>query len=87
MKAWGEAGVVLPSRKSVLAEQGRDPLYSPFIQGASYATLWQAGENLPVIFTHFNNQFISALLGEKSLQQAMEDAQQAANREIQAANY
>ncbi|MCD8488758.1 MAG: ABC transporter substrate-binding protein [Desertifilum sp.] len=89
MKAWGEAGIALPSRKSVLAQLGRDrdPLYSPFVKGASYATLWQAGENLPAILTHFNNQFVSALLGQKSLQQAMEDAQQAANREIQAQNY
>lgn len=89
MTAWGEGGVVLPSRKSVLAElkRDRDPLYSPFIQGAEYATIWQSGENLPVIFTHFNNQFISALLGEKSLQASMLEAQNAANREIKAASY
>lgn len=83
MKAWASEGLVLPARKSVLAELGydRNPLYSPFIVGATYATIWQAGENLPTIFTNFNNQFISALLGEQSLLIAMNKAQQTANQE------
>lgn len=89
MKAWAEQGVVLPSRQSVLLELGydRDPLYAPFVAGAAYATIWQANEHLPLILTHFNNQFISALLGEQSLEQAMLQAQIAANKEIAATNY
>lgn len=87
MKAWANEGLVLPTRKSVLAELGYDqnPLYSPFIVGATYATIWQSGENLPTIFTNFNNQFISALLGEESLLVALKTAQKTANKEILAA--
>lgn len=85
MKAWAKEGVALPARQSVLKELGYDqqPLYAPFVAGAEYATIWQAGENLPIIFTNFNNQFISALLGEQTLTQAMQRAQKTANSEIQ----
>lgn len=88
MKAWATQGLALPTRKSVLAELGydRNPLYAPFVQGASYATIWQAGENLPTIRMNFNNQFISALLGEQFLAAAMQKAQETANREIYLAN-
>jgi multiple sugar transport system substrate-binding protein len=89
MKAWAKGGAVLPSRKSVLAELGyvENSLYSPFIKGAAYATIWQAGINLPTIKTHFNNQFLSALLGKQPLLSALQKAQQSANQEIQAADY
>ena len=84
MKAWTSKGFVLPTRKSVAAALGYDknPLYSPFIAGAAYATIWQAGENLPIIVNSFNNQFISAMLGEQTLKSAMSKAQEIANREI-----
>ena len=87
MNAWAKEGLVLPSRKSVLQELGYadNPLYAPFVKGADYATIWQAGETLPTILTHFNNQFISALIGEQSLRDAMRKAQRSANQEIQAA--
>ncbi|HEY9908871.1 MAG TPA: extracellular solute-binding protein, partial [Thermosynechococcaceae cyanobacterium] len=88
MKAWATQGLTLPSRRSVLSELGydRDPLYAPFIKGANYATIWQAGENLPTIRMNFNNQFTSALLGQQSLEQAMKKAQETANREIYLSN-
>ncbi len=88
MKAWAKEGLVLPARKSVLTELGyaNNPLYAPFVNGSAYATIWQAGDNLPTILLHFNNQFISALIGEQSLQNAMLKAQQSANKEIQAAS-
>ncbi len=84
MKAWTSAGFALPTRKSVTAALGYDkhPLYTPFIAGASYATIWQAGENLPIILNNFNNQFVSAMLGEQPLPAAMTKAQQSANQEI-----
>lgn len=84
MKAWATQGLALPARKSVLSALGynQDPLYAPFAKGASYATIWQAGENLPTIRMNFNNQFISALLGEQPLPLAMQKAQDTANREI-----
>jgi multiple sugar transport system substrate-binding protein len=88
MKAWAKEGLVLPARKSVLTELGyaNNSLYAPFVNGSAYATIWQAGDNLPTILLHFNNQFISALIGEQSLQNAMLKAQQSANKEIQAAS-
>ena len=88
MKAWATAGLVLPSRQSVLAALGyeQNSLYAPFIRGTAYATIWQAGENLPAIANQFNNQFLSALLGQP-LAVAMKKAQATANREIQASNY
>jgi multiple sugar transport system substrate-binding protein len=87
IKAWAKEGLALPARKSVLAELGyvNNPLYAPFVKGADYARIWQAGETLPTILTHFNNQFISALIGEQSLRQAMKKAQSSANKEIQSA--
>ncbi|MFE1748163.1 ABC transporter substrate-binding protein [Coleofasciculus sp. H7-2] len=87
MKAWASQGLAIPTRKSVLNElnYSENSLYTPFVEGAKYATIWQSGENLPTILTHFNNQFISALIGEQSLQDAMLKAQNTANREILAA--
>lgn len=87
MKAWTSGGFALPTRKSVAAALGYDkhPLYSPFIAGASYATIWQAGENLPIILNNFNNQFVSAMLGEQPLSAAMTKAQETANKEIRLA--
>ncbi|MBF2019729.1 MAG: ABC transporter substrate-binding protein [Hydrococcus sp. C42_A2020_068] len=89
MQAWAKGGVVLPSRRSILSELGyiENPLYAPFIRGINYATIWQAGINLPTIRTHFNNQFLSALLGQQSLIKALQKAQKDANKEIQAADY
>jgi multiple sugar transport system substrate-binding protein len=86
MKAWAQGGLVLPSRKSVLAELNYDrhPLYAAFIKGSTYGNVWQADENLPIVNTNFNNQFISALLGEQSLHVALQKAQTTANREIEA---
>lgn len=85
MKVWTEGGFALPTRKSVAAVLGydRNPLYAPFIGGASYATIWQAGKNLPIILNNFNNQFISVMLGQQSLSVAMHKAQTTANKEIQ----
>jgi multiple sugar transport system substrate-binding protein len=84
MKLWTQGGFALPTRASVAAELGYDnnPLYSPFVAGAAYATIWQASETLPTILNNFNNQFISALLGEQPLSTAMEIAQATANKEI-----
>lgn len=86
MKAWTESSLTLPTRQSVAAALGyeQDDRRAPFVAGIDYATPWQAGEHLPIIITHFNNQFLSAMLGEQPLPQAMLRAQTSANREIQA---
>lgn len=84
MKAWTSQGSVFPTRKSVTTALGYDknPLYSPFIAGAAYATVWQVDKNLPTISNNFNNQFISAILGKQTLANAMNKAQSTANKEI-----
>ncbi|PSB18741.1 ABC transporter substrate-binding protein [Phormidesmis priestleyi ULC007] len=88
MKTSGNQGFALPSRRSVLAElqSDRTSLYAPLIAGAKYATTWQAGETLPTILTNFDNQFVSALIGQQSLKDAMQKAQDTANREIYLSN-
>jgi multiple sugar transport system substrate-binding protein len=86
MKAWTADGIALPARASVAAELklAQDPLRSAFMAGVNYGTPWEAGVSLPTIATNFNNQFVSALLGQQPLQQALEKAQTTANQEIQA---
>lgn len=88
MKAASTQGLALPTRQSVLQSLGyeKNALYAPFVTGTGYATIWQAGENLPIILTNFDNQFISALLGEQPLETAMKKAQETANREIYLSN-
>jgi multiple sugar transport system substrate-binding protein len=84
MKTWTSKGYALPTRKSVAAELGydKDELRGPLVAGASYATVWQEGKNLPIIMNNFNNQFISAFLGERPLKEALKEAQETANKEI-----
>jgi multiple sugar transport system substrate-binding protein len=86
MKKWASSGLVLPSRKSTLKaiNYDKNPLYGSFVRGTSYATIWQAGENLPIIMNNFNNQFLSAILGQQPLSAAMQKAQDTANKEIKA---
>jgi multiple sugar transport system substrate-binding protein len=88
MKSWATQGLALPSRKSVAAElrYDRNPLYAPLVAGAKYATIWQSGETLPTVMTSFDNQFVSALLGQQPLPEAMKKAQDSANREIYLSN-
>ncbi len=85
MRAWTSQGLALPSRRSVAAalQLEADPLRSPFLAGVDYATPWQGGEYLALIRDSFNNQFLSALLGQQSLAAALQQAQTTANREIQ----
>ncbi len=86
MKRWTRGGSALPSRRSVAAELGydQDPLRSAFSAGVDYATPWQAGEYLPLIMDNFDNQLLSAFLGEQTLLTALQQAQATANREIAA---
>ncbi len=84
MTAWTKNGLALPTRASVANKlnYNNNALYAPFIAGADYATIWQAGEYLPLILNNFNNQFVSAIIGEQSLEDAMKKAQDTANKEI-----
>ncbi len=84
MEKWTSSGLTLPTRASVSEslDYADDPLYGPFVAGASYATVWNDDTNLPIIYNNFNNQFLSAFLGQRDLQEALQEAQDVANNEI-----
>lgn len=84
MQKWTGTGFALPTRKSVAQKLGydQDPLRSPLVAGVDYATPWQVGKYPGAIVNNFDNQFISALLGQQPLKQAMVRSQNAANRQI-----
>ncbi|GAX35455.1 ABC transporter substrate-binding protein [Nodularia sp. NIES-3585] len=85
MAQWTGTGFALPTRKSVAKKLGydQDPLRSPLVAGIDYATMWQLGKYPGAIADNFDNQFMSALLGQQPLKSAMVRAQNAANRQIQ----
>lgn len=87
MKEWTGTGFALPTRKSVAQQlqYDQDPLRSPLVAGVTYATPWQIGSYPTAIMNAFNNQFLSAMLGQQPLKQALDRAQQSANREIEIA--
>ena len=86
MKKWTRKGFALPARKSVAQQLGydQDPLRASLVVGVNYATPWQLGKYPAAIINNFDNQFISVLLGQQPLKQAMLKAQNAANQQIQA---
>ncbi|WP_035140018.1 ABC transporter substrate-binding protein [Fischerella sp. PCC 9605] len=86
MEKWTATGFALPTRQSVAQKLGyeQDPLRSAFLAGVEYAMPWQAGKHPAAIMNNFDNQFVSALLGQQPLKQAMQRAQAEANKLIQA---
>lgn len=85
MEKWTSKGFELPSRKSVAEKLGydKDELRGALVAGAPYATVWTRGTNLPTILNNFNNQFVSAYLGEQPLDAAMKKGEETANKEIE----
>jgi multiple sugar transport system substrate-binding protein len=85
MQKWTGTGFALPTRKSVAINLGydQDTLRSSLVAGVNYGIPWQAGEYPAAIMNNFDNQFISALLGEQPLLKAMQRAQTQANQLIQ----
>lgn len=84
MEKWTSTGFALPSRKSVAQKLGydRDPLRAALVAGVPYATPWQAGIFPAAVMNNFDNQFLSAMLGQQSLESALQQAQEEANRQI-----
>jgi multiple sugar transport system substrate-binding protein len=84
MEKWTGTGFALPTRKSVAQKLGydQDPLRSALVAGVDYATPWQVGKYPAAIVNNFDNQFLSALLGEQPLNQAMLRAENNANQQI-----
>lgn len=85
MRVWASASGTLPTRRSV---ESAMPIRSSaalaaHVAGAAYATVWSRGIELPILNTNFGNQFLAAFNGNKSLQQALEKAEAASNREIE----
>jgi multiple sugar transport system substrate-binding protein len=89
MKKWTSFGFALPTRNSVAQQlrYDRDVLRSPLVAGVTYATPWQLGRYPAPITNNFNNQFLSVLLGQQSLQTALQRAQNEANTQIQLFQY
>jgi|GEM_PF-241559 len=91
MEKWTGTGFALPSRKSVAQKLAQklnndgDRLRAPLLAGVSYATPWQVGQFPAAIMNNFNNQYLSALLGQQPLHEAMIRAQKSANQQIKAA--
>ncbi|BAZ14830.1 sugar transport system, sugar-binding protein [Calothrix sp. NIES-4071] len=85
MQKWTGTGFALPTRKSVAVNLGydQDSLRSSLVAGVNYGIPWQVGKYPAAIMNNFDNQFISALLGEQPLVQAMQRAQTQANKLIQ----
>ncbi|MBW4602649.1 MAG: ABC transporter substrate-binding protein [Calothrix sp. FI2-JRJ7] len=86
MQKWTGTGFALPTRKSVATNLGydQDSLRSSLVAGVNYGIPWQVGKYPAAIMNNFDNQFVSALLGEQPLPQAMQRAQTQANKLIQA---
>ncbi|AFZ25118.1 carbohydrate ABC transporter substrate-binding protein, CUT1 family [Cylindrospermum stagnale PCC 7417] len=84
MQKWTGTGFALPTRKSVAKKLSYDldKLRSPLVAGVNDAMPWQVGKYPGAIVNNFDNQFVSALLGEQPLKQAMLQAQNAANQQI-----
>ncbi|MBE9208360.1 ABC transporter substrate-binding protein [Nostoc sp. LEGE 06077] len=84
MQKWTATGFALPTRKSVAQKLGydKDILRKPLVAGVSYATPWQVGQYPQAIMNNFDNQFVSALLGQQTLNQAMLRAENSANQQI-----
>lgn len=86
METWTSKGYALPTRKSIADKLGYsdDELRGSLVSGAEYATVWANGVNLPIIMNNFNNQFISAFIGDRPLDEAIKEAEDQANSEIKA---
>ncbi|MGX1192041.1 ABC transporter substrate-binding protein [Metabacillus sp. SLBN-84] len=84
METWTSKGYALPTRKSVAEKLGfdKDELRGPLVAGAEYATVWSEGTSLPIVMNNFNNQFLSAFLGDRPLEEALKEAEKQANSEI-----
>jgi multiple sugar transport system substrate-binding protein len=85
LQQWSEISGTLPTRQSVTEKMniGEDAFLKAHVEGAEYGTVWSAGINLPVIATAFDNQFLAALNKDKTVEEAMKDAEKEANDEIE----
>ena len=85
MRIMAEGATLLPSRGSTseLMDLYNHDILAPFVAGAAYATPWQAGVTGPIVSREYNNWLPMALSGEMTLQEAMEQAVEDANADIE----
>lgn len=85
MTTWAGGASLVPTRQSSseALDIENDELLGSFAAAADYATVWQGGTTLSIVSREYNNLISSALTGEMTLQEAMETAQTAANRDIE----
>lgn len=86
MATWTTGAGVLPSREDVAKATNvmDDILKVAHIAGAAYATPWQKGTTMDTINAEFRNFVPSFIKGEKSLEEALQSAQDEANKTIEA---
>lgn len=84
MATWTVGAGVLPSREDVTeATKAMDDINKqPHIAGAAYATPWQKGTTMDTINTEFRNYIVSAVKGERTLEEALKLATEEANKII-----
>lgn len=85
MTEYATEASVLPSRKSAAEAMklSDNQILSPFVEAASYATPWQDGPYLSVITSQYENMIVPALKGEMTLKEAMNQATESANKDIE----
>lgn len=88
MATWTTGAGVLPSREDVAKATNimSDPMKAPHIAGAAYATPWQKGTTMDTINAEFRNFVPAYIKGEKTLEEALQSAQDEANKTIEANN-
>jgi multiple sugar transport system substrate-binding protein len=85
MRIMAEGATLLPSRSSTseLMDLYNHDILAPFVAGGDYATPWQAGVTAPIIAREYNNWLPMALSGDMTLLEAMQQAVEDANADIQ----
>ncbi len=85
MTTWTEGAGVLPSRIDVTENRGllNDPVQAAHIAGADYATTWQGTTTLDTINEQYRNYSPSVVNGERTLEEALQIAEDEANSIIE----
>ncbi|MFO8069742.1 MAG: extracellular solute-binding protein [Alkalibacterium sp.] len=88
MQEWVEGTGTLPSRQDVAeaADITSNPDLNIHLEAWEFATPWQDGVTLTTVSNAFNNYLPTVMNGEETWEAAMEEANNQANSDIEAAN-
>ncbi len=80
-----EQNGTLPAREDVATELGldTDPVFGPHVTAADYATTWQAGVTLQTINTEYMNYMPSVVSGDRTVEEALAETDEQANKIIE----